>query len=61
MKKLLWLLLLISSCVRYTAPNLYQLDINDPDYEKKARYNEVEIQRAEEQNKRQKAIMDFLF
>ncbi|MGL4388235.1 MAG: hypothetical protein ACRCTJ_02430 [Brevinema sp.] len=60
-KTLLLLTITLISCTRYIKPNLYELDINDPQYEKKARYNEIEIQRAEEQNKRQKTMMDLWF
>ncbi|MGL4676653.1 MAG: hypothetical protein ACRCWI_03185 [Brevinema sp.] len=48
------------SCVRYVQPNLYELDINDPLYERKALHNQLEIQRATEQSLRQQTLLKWL-
>ncbi|MGL5956169.1 MAG: hypothetical protein ACRC0X_06135 [Brevinema sp.] len=47
------------SCTLYVKPNLYELDINDPDFEKKARFNQIEIDKARQENERRKAIWEF--
>lgn len=52
---------LTASCSPYTKPNLYKLDINDPDFEKKARFNETQIEKAKQENERKKDTLDFWF